>query len=605
MILISDWNQGEDLLYIFPDELKKSYESLKIPLIIMGPVASGDYEPLAISDGFLDYHNISREKWYEFYGGSLKEGLFERVHPGERDKLRAISYDFLDKKTEYDVTFRARREDGYHLIHSTGYWQTMEDGTELAFIVYNDVQKHEDKLSEISNRYKLFQKDEFYIDTLTNLPNINYVNRHGNVRLQEIIAKGRNPVVIYLDIDSMQSYNRRYGFEKGDDLLCLVANVLLEEFTHGMVVRIVSDHFAVIDEYNGEEDIIRKIEDVNSKIKIRAYGTTTGLNVGIYVGKEGISLTESLDHATRANKLVGEDLNKFYRFYTAEDDTLYNHQRYIVEHFDTAKEEGWIKVFYQCFLRIESGNGMGFEALARWMDPEQGMINPADFIPALEKYHLTHEMDLYIFETVCKEVKTRYDEGLPLLPVSINFSRQDFDYIDVIGEINRIYDKYDISQYGIDKSYFIIEITEQGLATATDAFYEQLDKIRKSGYKLWVDDFGSGYSSLNVFSNFDIDLIKFDMNLLMNLDAHNGANRVIIKALIDVAHRLGIHTLCEGMETNAQRQFLLDAGCELGQGFYYHIPESLDTILDRLHKNIPIPKWESEDERNEREKSWR
>ncbi|MBP3782236.1 MAG: EAL domain-containing protein, partial [Butyrivibrio sp.] len=280
-------------------------------------------------------------------------------------------------------------------------------------------------------------------------------------------------------------------------------------------------------------------------------------------------------------------------------------QRYIVESFGKAKENGWIKVFYQCFLRIESGNGMGFEALARWIDPEKGMITPDDFIPTLEKYHLMYELDLYIFETVCKEIKIRYDEGLPLLPVSINFSRQDFDYIDVVGEINRIYDEYNIEQYGIDKSYFIIEITEQGMATATDKFNEQLGKIRENGYKLWIDDFGSGYSSLNVFSKFDIDLIKFDMELLLHLDDHKGANREILKAMIDVAHKLGIHTLCEGMETEEQRQFLLSAGCELGQGFFYHKPEGLDTILDRLHQEIPIPDWETEDERNEREKSWK
>ncbi len=152
--------------------------------------------------------------------------------------------------------------------------------------------------------------------------------------------------------------------------------------------------------------------------------------------------------------------------------------------------------------------------------------------------------------------------------------------------------------------FFIIEITEQGLAKATDKFYEQLAKIRENGYKLWVDDFGSGYSSLSVFSNFDIDLIKFDMNLLMNLDSNNGANRAVIKAMIDLAHQLGIHTLCEGMETEEQKQFLLKAGCELGQGFLYHKPESLDSILDRFHKDIPIPKWESEDERIEREKSY-
>lgn len=592
-------------MYTFPDELKKSYENLKIPMIIMGPGTSGDFEPLVISDGFLNFHNVSRETLYSYYGDQVKEGLFERVHPEEKEKLRAISIDFLDKKTQYDITFRVRKDDGYHLIYSIGYWQTMEDGTELAFLIYHDIQKHEENFQEISDKYKLFQRDEFYVDSLTNLPNINYVNKHGDTKKQEIVVRGGIPVFIYLDIDSMQSYNRKYGVQKGDELLILVANVLMEEFTHGIVARIISDHFAVIDEYHGEENLIKRLERVNSKIKDTAYGTTTGLNVGIYVNDNGASITEAIDHSLRANKLVGEDLNKFYKFYSEDDDTLYKHQRYIVENFDKAMENGWIKVFYQCFLRIESGNGMGFEALARWMDPKHGMIKPSDFIPALDKYHLTHEMDLYMFEEVCKEVKIRYDEGLPLLPVSINFSRQDFDYIDVVGEINRIYDKYDISQYGIDKSYFIIEITEQGMATATDVFYKQLSMIRENGYKLWVDDFGSEYSALNVFSKFDIDLIKLDINLLMNLDLHNGANRVIIKGMIDIAHNLGIHTLCEGMETEEQKQFLLDAGCELGQGFLYHIPESLDTILDRLHKNIPIPKWETELERNEREKNWR
>ncbi len=596
--------EGEDFLYTFPDEIKKSYENLRIPLIIMGPVENGKYEPLVISDGLFALNKVSREQWKGFDGDRLLEDLINKIHPSERAMFSAISYGFFDRKADYDITFRIKMNDGYHLIHSVGYWQTMEDGTDLVFLLYQDVQKYENKLLEISNEYKLFQTDEFYYDSLTNIPNMNYINKHGENKIQEIIARGHKPVVLYIDIDSIQSYNRKYGLEKGDELLILLANILAREFTKGTVARIVSDHFVVIDEYHGEEEMISRIEMVNSEIKVRAYGTTTGLNVGIYVGNKNVTYTESIDHAIRANKLVGADLKKFYRFYSEEDDTLYNHQRYIIENFDKAMENGWIKVFYQCFLRIETGNGMGFEALARWMDPKHGQVNPDDFMPALEKYHLMHELDLYLFEEVCKEIKIRYDEGLPLLPVSINFSRQDFDYIDVIGELNRIYDKYDISQYGIDKSYFIIEITEQGLVTATDKFYEQLAKIRENGYKLWVDDFGCGYSSLSVFSNFDIDLIKFDMDLLLNLDSHNGANRIVIKALIDVAHQLGIHTLCEGMETEEQRQFLLSVGCELGQGYCYHRPESLETILDRFHKNIPIPKWESEDERNEREKNY-
>lgn len=591
-------------MYIFPEDIKKSYESLKVPMIIIEPLASGDYEPLAISDGFLDFHSLSRDYLKRFHNKWDNEILFERIHPEEKDKLRAISMDFLEKKTDYDITFRIRMDDGYHLMHSIGYWQTMEDGTDLAFLVYHDVQKHKDMFVEIANKYKLFQRDEFYVDALTNLPNINYVNKNGDNKIREIVARGKNPVVIYLDIDSMQSYNRRYELKRGDDLLVLVANILTEAFPHGIVARIFSDHFTVIDEYLSDEEIVKKIESVNSKVKSRAFGITTGLNVGIYVGNKNDSLKECIDHSVRANKLVGEDLNKYYRFYTEEDDSLYNHQRYIIENFYTAMDNNWIKVFYQCFMRIETGKGMGFEALARWIDPEIGMINPDDFIPALEKYHLMHEMDLYMFEAVCKEIKIRYDEGLPLLPVSINFSRQDFDYIDVIEEINKIYDKYDISQYGIDKSYFIIEITEQGLSKATDKFHEQLKKIRENGYKLWVDDFGSGYSSLNVFSSFDIDLIKFDMSLLINLDAHNGVNRVILKGMIDIAHELGVHTLCEGMETEEQKNFLLNAGCELGQGFFYHRPESLDTILERLHKDIPIPKWESEKERQAQDNNW-
>ena len=591
-------------MYIFPEDIKKSYESLKVPMIIIEPLASGDYEPLAISDGFLDFHSLSRDYLKRFHSKWDNEIFFERIHPEEKDKLRAMSMDFLKKKTDYDITFRVRMDDGYHLMHSIGYWQTMEEGTDLAFLVYQDVQKHKDMFVEIANKYKLFQRDEFYVDALTNLPNINYVNKNGDSKIQEIIGRGKLPIAIYLDIDSMQSYNRKYGLKRGDELLILVANILTAEFPHGIVARIFSDHFTVIDEYLSDEETVKKIESVNSKVKSRAFGITTGLNVGIYVGKKNDSLKECIDHSVRANKLVGEDLNKYYRFYTEEDDSLYNHQRYIIENFYTAMDNNWIKVFYQCFLRIETGNGMGFEALARWIDPERGMINPDDFIPALEKYHLMHEMDLYMFEAVCKEIKIRYDEGLPLLPVSINFSRQDFDYIDVIEEINKIYDKYDISQYGIDKSYFIIEITEQGLSKATDKFHEQLKKIRENGYKLWVDDFGSGYSSLNVFSSFDIDLIKFDMSLLINLDAHNGVNRVILKGMIDVAHELGVHTLCEGMETEEQKDFLLNAGCELGQGFFYHRPESLDAILERFHKDIPIPKWESEKERQAQDNSW-
>ncbi len=591
-------------MYVFPEEFRKAYERLAVPMIIMGIDDNDETMPILISDGFLAFHNITREMVDSHFEGNLNGSLFEKVHPDEAAKLRVISDDFVKKHIDYDVTFRARRDDGYHLLHAIGYWQDMPDGSKVALIVYSDMNKHENVISELSQKYSLFEKDGFYTDILTDLPNINYLYKYGNDRIHDITAKGDIPAIMYFDVDSMQSYNANYGFKKGDQLLILVANILSDVFEHGLVVRIVDDHFIVVDSYGDEKSIISKVEEVNRRLKTEAYGTTTGILTGIYIGEKIENVVEGIDRAIRANKLIGADLNKAYRFYSFEDDDIFKKQRYIVENFYRAMNEGWIKVFYQCFLRIETGNGMGFEALARWVDPEKGMISPGTFIPALEKYHLMQELDLYMFEQVCKEIKLRYEAKLPLLPVSINFSRQDFDYIDVIGEINRIYEEYDIEQYGIDRSYFMIEITEQDMATATDKFYEQLDAIRESGFKLWVDDFGSGYSSLNVFSSFNIDLIKFDMDLLRNLDVHNGANRVILKAMVDVAKKLGIHTLCEGLETEDQREFLKDIGCELAQGYLYHKPEGLDTIFRRLDIGLPIPDWETDVERIQRDHHW-
>ena len=587
-----------------PEEYKKIYEKLMVPVLIMALDDNGMPKPLVMSDGFLTFHDIPRDKIEKHFGERFVDTLFEKIHPDEAAKVRHIGEDFMKGNGEYDIMFRIRMDDGYHLIHAVGVRQPLPDGNKVSIIVYNDISRHEEVLKDTVGKYKLFLKDDFYTDSLTGLPNLNYLNKCADDRVRAIRVGGEEPCVIYFDIDSMQSYNNRYGFKRGDKLLILVANILSDEFFNGLVVRYADDHFLVIDKFKDEEELAMKILRINERIKSEAFGITTGIHAGICAGSEFTGTSEAIDHAIRANKLIREDLNTTFKFYSDDDDTLFKHQRYVVENFYKAINNGWIRVYYQCFLRLETGNGMGFEALARWIDPVKGMISPNDFIPALEKYHMMHELDLYMFEQVCREVRLRQEAGLPLMPVSINISRQDFDYIDVAAEINRIYDKYSLDTYGINKEYFMIEITEQGLASATGRFYEQLEAIMNSGFALWVDDFGSGYSSLNVFSSFNIDLIKFDMDLLRNLDVHNGANRVILKAMVGAAKKLGIHTLCEGLETEEQKQFLLDIGCELAQGYLYHKPESLDTIFARLNIGIPIPSWETSEERKKLEEHW-
>ncbi len=586
-------------MYEFDSEYRKLYESLQIPLLFMD-VKEGNPFPILISDGFLKFHGISREQLNDSLNGDIRGSLFEKIHPDETAKLKRITDDFVTGEiTEYDVMFRSRREEGYHWVHAVGHWQTMPDGEKLAMINYADLTSHEGVVGELADRYRLFQSDDFFTDPLTKLPNINYFSKYGHDKAKDLVLRNKRPVIMYYDVNSMQSYNNQYGFERGNELLILISKILKAGFPDGLIIRGADDHFIVLDSMLTEKELGKRIEKINDRVKSEAYGNTTGLHAGICAYEKGLSLIEGLDHAKQSNKLLGENLTNCYRFFEAWDIAQFTHERYIVENFHRAMKEGWIRIYYQCFLKLDDDKGTGFEALARWVDPIKGVISPDDFLPALEKFHLSHELDLYMFEKVCSEIKPRFDNNLPLLPVSVNFSRQDFDYINVVEELDKIIAKYKIHRYNVDKSYFVVEITEQDMATGSESFFEQLSAIRKSGYKLWVDDFGSGYSALNVFSRFDIDLIKFDMELLRNLDAHNGANRVIIKALIDVANQLGIHTLCEGMETEEQKQFLIEAGCELAQGYLYHKPEPLDTIFARLGLGIPIPEWADEEDRKD------
>jgi len=308
---------------------------------------------------------------------------------------------------------------------------------------------------------------------------------------------------------------------------------------------------------------------------------------------------DAWNHTRNAIRRIGPDLNRIWLFWSPEADELYWNELYIVEHHEQALSSNWFRVYYQGIAETQTGKGAALEALARWVDPARGTISPADFIPALRIYHLLYKLDLYIFEQVCREISVRYENGLPLVPVSVNFARQDFDHMDMVSELNRIVDSYDIGRYGIGKDYFIIEITEQDMATAPERFYEQLSALRSGGFRVWLDDFGSAYSSLNVFSKIDVDLIKFDMDLVRDLDGKNNVNREILQAITGICRKLGIHTLAEGVETEEQKEFLIRIGCELSHGYLFHRPEPLEQILYKRQNGLQLREMISDERRKQ------
>ena len=199
-----------------------------------------------------------------------------------------------------------------------------------------------------------------------------------------------------------------------------------------------------------------------------------------------------------------------------------------------------------------------------------GIISPLIFIEVLEDVHLIHKLDLCIIEMVCQELREDIDSGFAVEPVSVNLSQLDFELCDIMAEIDKCRAKY-----GIPVDLLHIEVTESALTSGSDFLGQQIKKFRSAGYEIWMDDFGSGYSSFNNLKNFDIDMLKIDMDFLRTFET-NKKTAVIIATIVNMAKELGIHTLAEGVETQEQYEFLRRIGCEKLQGYLFGKPKPLD-----------------------------
>jgi EAL domain-containing protein (putative c-di-GMP-specific phosphodiesterase class I) len=224
----------------------------------------------------------------------------------------------------------------------------------------------------------------------------------------------------------------------------------------------------------------------------------------------------------------------------------------------------------------KEGTLCGCEALARWDDPKIGFLSPGMFIPILEEGRQIHKLDLCIFDQVCKRIRDCIDNNMPVLPVSLNFSRLDFELMDAVGELEKLVKKYEV-----DRKYLHVEITESALTEDIEGLKKAMKRLHDSGYVIWLDDFGSGYSSLNVLKDFNFDLLKIDMEFLKNFSGNEKAH-VIVGSIIRLADQLGMMTLTEGVETEEAVEFLKQAGCGRLQGYFYGKPMPYEDILERI-----------------------
>ena len=257
-------------------------------------------------------------------------------------------------------------------------------------------------------------------------------------------------------------------------------------------------------------------------------------------------------------------------------------ERYLIDNIQNAVDKGEIEVWFQPHIRSLSGKVSSFEALARWRNSEHGLISPVLFIAPLEKHHLIHILDMHIIEEVCKLYRREVEAGRSVVPVSVNLSLEDFQSTDIVEFIEDCTRRYDIPH-----SYLKIEITETMVRGDPVFLHEQMERLSRGGFEVWMDDFGSGYSSLNTLKDYTFDEIKIDMAFLSQFTEKS---QDIIRAIVRMAKGIGIHTLVEGVETREQAEFARSIGCELLQGYYFGKPMALPELKHVRRKK----QWEVE-----------
>ena len=543
---------------------------------------------LVLSKGFCDlfgYDDMS-QAYYD-----MDNDMYKDTHPDDSARIADAAFRFATEGGRYDVVYRSldKERKGYNIIHAHSKHVYTDTGVRLAEVWYTDEghfsEGHSPEDSELTESLKtaLFEESMLkasYYDHLTGLPAMTYFFELATNRRVMIKTERGRPAMMFMDFSGMKYFNHKFGFAAGDELLMGFARLLASHFGNDNCSRLGQDHFAVVAKTEGLED---ELNILFEECKSLNGGHSLPVHVGIYQHWfDGVAVSMACDRAKIACDTMRNAYSSCFSYYDMKMKDAEDRQQYIITNLDKAIEERWIKVYYQPIVRAVNGKVCDEEALARWIDPVKGFMSPGEFIPVLEDHRLIYKLDLYIVECVLQKIKTFRGAGLHLMPQSVNLSRSDFDTCDIVAEICRRVD-----DAGIDHSMITIEITESVIGKDFDFMKSQIESFRKLGFAVWMDDFGSGYSSLDVLQSITFDLIKFDMRFMQKFN-EGPKGRIILTEMLRMANSLGLDTVCEGVETEEQALFLKETGCSKLQGYHFEKPIPVEAILDKYAKGTQI-----------------
>lgn len=372
------------------------------------------------------------------------------------------------------------------------------------------------------------------------------------------------------DVQGLKVINEKYGIDKGDEVLKIMAasGNKFPGFLFGG--RIEGDKFSAL-----MTDEHADFNMVNSLLISGAKADFPVPNVVIKHGVYHIKKNDTLNVQGMYDRtiLALNSIKDKYGYNVAEyDDRLRKDlimNRQIVEEAQAALENNEFKVYFQPKVFTKNGAVGGAEALVRWIHPELGFMNPGLFISLFEQNGFITSLDFFIWEEVCRSLAEWKKRGLPLVTVSVNVSRRDFEVPDLADRIIELVDRY-----GVDHSLFQIEITESSFSDNPDIIKQTISKLHKNGFSIALDDFGTGYSSMIALSSLDLDVMKLDMSLIQN-DVP-GSDKNVLEFSMQLAKMMKLQTVTEGVETDGQAQRIKMLGGDYIQGYYYSKPLSKD-----------------------------
>lgn len=390
--------------------------------------------------------------------------------------------------------------------------------------------------------------------------------------------------LIYWNIRKFRVTNDLFGWESGDKILIHWANTLREMLHDELAAygRLEHDNFVCC----VQESFLTN----NDWMKLGEISYTAGDTeyhffscCGLYkITDDTLPLANMLDKARVAMETIKNNYMSLYAWY---DDSMWNtllEEQRMNSEFKNAIEEKQFKVYYQPICRATDGLITSAEALVRWIHPTKGMISPGAFIPLFEKNGFISILDRYVWDEVCAMQQARLDQGLATIPVSINVSRVEFYNPSLCEDIRDIAKKHNITP-GLLK----IEITESAYANNPKQVLEAVHKLHTYGFSVLMDDFGSGYSSLNMLKDLPIDILKIDMRFLDDLEKSQKAS-IVLESIIRLAKWMKLGVVSEGVETKREWDYLRSVECDAVQGYYFYKPmpqEEFMTLLDNTAEN--------------------